>query len=82
MCSRAYLKPWWIARRDRLEQTGAELDGVSRSAFHSDKLTKRERAKASEQLRGVLRKIGQAGDRLSHIRDHAFRAGPHHRLHR
>ena len=54
---------------DRLEQTGAELDGVSRSAFHSDKLTKRERAKASEQLRGVLRKIGQAGDRLSHIRD-------------
>jgi magnesium transporter len=54
---------------DRLEQTGAELDGVSRAAFHSDKLTKRERAKASEQLRGVLRKIGQAGDRLSHIRD-------------
>ena len=54
---------------DRLEHTGGELDTVSRSAFHTDRATQRNLAKASDALRAVLRKIGQSGDRLSQIRD-------------
>jgi magnesium transporter len=54
---------------DRLEQASGELDDVSRSAFHADRTARRALAKASEALRGVLRRIGQIGDRLSQIRD-------------
>jgi magnesium transporter len=54
---------------DRLEHLGAQLDAVSYSAFHVDRTRKRNLAKASDTLRGVLRNIGQTGDRLSQIRD-------------
>ena len=54
---------------DRLEQAGGELDEVSRSAFHVDRAGRKDLAKASDALRGVLRKIGRVGDRLSQIRD-------------
>jgi magnesium transporter len=54
---------------DRLEQAGGELDDVSRSAFNVDDAGRRHLAKASEALRGVLRRIGRIGDRLSQIRD-------------
>jgi magnesium transporter len=54
---------------DRLEQASGELDDVSHSAFHADRTARRALVKASEALRGVLRRIGQIGDRLSQIRD-------------
>jgi magnesium transporter len=54
---------------DRLENAGSELDAVSRAAFHTDRLQKRNLAKASDALRGVLKNIGQIGDRLSQSRD-------------
>jgi magnesium transporter len=54
---------------DRLENSSGELDAVSRTAFHTDRLQKRNLAKAGDTLRDVLRKIGQIGDRLSQTRD-------------
>jgi magnesium transporter len=53
---------------DRLERCGAELDQVSRAAFHTDTV-RRDLSKASGVMRGALRKIGTIGDQLSHIRE-------------
>jgi magnesium transporter len=54
---------------DRLEHAGAGLDAVSQSAFRVDRGARRDLAKASDTLRGALRKIGQTGDNLSKVRD-------------
>ena len=37
--------------------------------FHADRVGRHKVAKASEALRGALRKVGRMGDGISHIRD-------------
>jgi len=54
---------------DRLEHSGAELDGVSKATFHGEIKRRGQAAREGDALRKVLRKIGQTGDRLSQIRD-------------
>ncbi len=50
---------------DSLEHTSADLDMISRHAFHVE----RKHAKPSSALREGLRKLGQMGDWISQIRD-------------
>ncbi len=54
---------------DALEHASAELEGISHSTFHKDRPHGHRLAKASEALRGVLRKLGRVGDGISHVRD-------------
>jgi magnesium transporter len=54
---------------DALERASAELEQISHAAFRSDRARRRKLAKASEALRAALRKVGQMGDGISHIRN-------------
>ena len=54
---------------DALEHASAELERISHDAFHADRGGRHKVAKASEALRGALRKVGRMGDGISHIRD-------------
>ncbi len=54
---------------DALERSAAELEGISHSAFHMDRPHGHKLARASEALRGVLRKLGRVGDAISHVRE-------------
>jgi magnesium transporter len=54
---------------DALEHASAELERISHDAFHADRVGRHKVAKASEALRGALRKVGRMGDGISHIRD-------------
>ena len=54
---------------DVLEQVGAKLDGISRRVFRPEKEGAANASKVDAQLRAMLRAIGQAGERLSNIRD-------------
>ncbi len=53
---------------DILEQAGAELDTLSGTIFHADSRPGRG-GRSDATLRAVLRRIGQAGDLVSHLRD-------------
>ncbi len=53
---------------DILEQAGAELDALSGTIFHADSRPGRG-GRSDATLRAVLRRIGQAGDLVSHLRD-------------
>jgi magnesium transporter len=53
---------------DALERAGAELDGISRAAFRSER-PRGKHARMSEELRGALRKLGRMSDGISHLRD-------------
>jgi magnesium transporter len=53
---------------DLIEKIAADLDGVSRAVF--SKLGEQEHVtQSNEELRGVLSSVGNAGERLSRIRD-------------
>jgi magnesium transporter len=53
---------------DLIEKIAAELDGVSRAVF--SKFRKQDHVtQSNEELRGVLISVGNAGERLSRIRD-------------
>jgi len=54
---------------DALEHASAELEQISHAAFRTDRASRRRLAKSSEALRAALRKIGQIGDGISHIRN-------------
>jgi len=54
---------------DSLEHCGAELDGLSQRAFHSERAHRRAKKTVSDKLHATLRKLGQIGDRISQIRD-------------
>jgi magnesium transporter len=54
---------------DALEHASAELEQISHAAFRADRTRRRKLAKSSEALRAALRKIGQMGDGISHIRN-------------
>ena len=51
-----------------LERAGAELDSLSATIFHAEARPGRG-GRSDATLRGVLRRIGQAGDLVSHLRD-------------
>jgi len=53
---------------DILEHAGAELDVLSQSIFHAEHRSGRG-GRSDATLRGVLRRIGRAGDLVSHLRD-------------
>lgn len=53
---------------DILEHAGAELDALSATIFHAESRPGRG-GRSDATLRGVLRRIGQAGDLVSHLRD-------------
>lgn len=55
------------ASSDLLENIGGELDALSRSIFPSIK-GRRHKVKSNAALRGILVDVGNAGERLSHIR--------------
>jgi magnesium transporter len=54
---------------DALEHASAELEQISHAAFRADRARRRKLAKTTEALRAALRKVGQMGDGISHIRD-------------
>jgi magnesium transporter len=54
---------------DALEHASAELERLSHAAFRADRVGRRKLAKTSEALRAALRKVGQMGDGISHIRN-------------
>src|SRR5262245_45079554 len=54
---------------DALEHASAELEQISHAAFRADRARRRKLAKSSEALRATLRKVGQMGDGISHIRN-------------
>jgi len=54
---------------DALEHASGELEQISHAAFRADRARRRKLAKSSEALRAALRKIGQMGDGISHIRN-------------
>jgi magnesium transporter len=54
---------------DALEHASIELERISHDAFHRDRPRGYKLARASEVLRGALRKLGRMGDGLSHVRD-------------
>jgi magnesium transporter len=55
---------------DVLERVAAELDQLSRTTFRSeDGSSKRSVRRADQELRAILTKVGQAGDRLGNLRD-------------
>ena len=53
---------------DILEMAGAELDTLSGTIFHAESRPGRG-GRSDATLRAVLRRIGQAGDLVSHLRD-------------
>ncbi|MGI4977861.1 MAG: magnesium transporter CorA family protein [Janthinobacterium lividum] len=53
---------------DILEHAGAELDSLSATIFHAETRPGRG-GRSDATLRAVLRRIGQAGDLVSHLRD-------------
>ena len=53
---------------DVLEHAGAELDTLSATIFHAESRPGRG-GRSDTTLRGVLRRIGRAGDLVSHLRD-------------
>jgi magnesium transporter len=53
---------------DALENANAQLEKISRAAFHVDGAHVRRPAEASGALRDALRKLGRMGDGVSHIR--------------
>ncbi len=53
---------------DALEQVGAELNALSHAIFHAEHRSGRG-GRSDAVLRGVLRRIGRAGDLVSHLRD-------------
>ncbi len=56
---------------DGLEQAGAACDQLSRAAFHGGS----GRAKVASKLGAALRQIGDAADRISHLRDELLGLG-------
>ena len=55
---------------DTLEHCSAELDTLSRRAFHTEGGARKRGIKSvSESLRATLRELGQIGDHISQIRD-------------
>jgi magnesium transporter len=54
---------------DVLEHLAAELDKTSRTVFRGNLRRRRNTVRASETLRGALRKVGEIGDRLSLTRE-------------
>ena len=54
---------------DVLEHVGAELDGMSRRVFGAEAEGGRNASEIDQKLRATLRGVGQAGERLSNIRD-------------
>jgi len=54
---------------DTLEHCSAQLDELSRGAFHAEGRRRNAQKTISEKLRGTLRKLGQIGDHISQIRD-------------
>ena len=54
---------------DVLEHLASELDKTSRTVFRGNLRRKRNTARASETLRGALRKVGEIGDRLALTRE-------------
>src|SRR5258708_22426483 len=54
---------------DLLEEIGAELDAVSRAVFSKVRDKRRHMTRSNDALRDVLIDVGNAGERLSRIRD-------------
>ncbi len=54
---------------DLLEEIGAELDAVSRAVFPKLRKKRRHVSRSNDALRNILTDIGNAGERLSRIRD-------------
>jgi len=54
---------------DALEYASAELEKISHAAFRADRATRRKMGKTSSALRAALRKVGQMGDGISHVRN-------------
>ncbi len=54
---------------DVLEHVGADLDGLSRRVFRPEKDGRHNAAREDAKLRATLRQVGQAGERVSNIRD-------------
>jgi magnesium transporter len=54
---------------DLLEEIGAELDAVSRAVFSKQSKKQRHLTRSNDALRDVLIDVGNAGERLSRIRD-------------
>ncbi len=54
---------------DVLEHVGADLDAISRRVFRPERDGKPNAARMDLQLRATLRSIGNAGERVSNIRD-------------
>jgi magnesium transporter len=53
---------------DALEYASSELEHISHALFRADD-GRLDRAKSSEELRALLRKLGRMGDGISHVRD-------------
>jgi len=54
---------------DMLEHIGAELDGMSRQVFQQGSEETHNASVTDKKLRATLRGVGQAGERLSNVRD-------------
>ena len=54
---------------DVLEHVGADLDAISRRVFRPERNGKPNAARMDLQLRATLRGVGNAGERVSNIRD-------------
>jgi magnesium transporter len=54
---------------DVLEMVAAELEKISHRIFRGPKEPQRNAAKLDAELRGTLRSVGQAGERLGNLRD-------------
>jgi magnesium transporter len=54
---------------DVLEHVGADLDVISRRVFRPERYGKQNAARMDLQLRATLRGVGNAGERVSNIRD-------------
>ena len=54
---------------DALEHASADLESISHDAFHANRPRRRKLAKASDELRATLRRLGRMGDGISHIGD-------------
>jgi magnesium transporter len=54
---------------DALEHASAELESVSRAAFHIDSPHEQKLVHTGDKLRAALRRLGRMGDGLSHVRD-------------
>ena len=54
---------------DVLEQVGAQLEGMSREVFREEDGAAANASAMDRKLRGTLRGVGRAGERLANIRD-------------